>query len=73
MLTNHASDIHSLTLVPLYDTLGPEAVQFIVNQAELKVVVCSGDKVKPVRSLFTSFVGNLYLFISCSCLIQPRT
>eukprot|EP01125_Pyxidicula_operculata_P021873 TRINITY_DN8715_c0_g1_i1.p1 TRINITY_DN8715_c0_g1~~TRINITY_DN8715_c0_g1_i1.p1 ORF type:complete len:660 (-),score=187.43 TRINITY_DN8715_c0_g1_i1:10-1989(-) len=37
---------YSLCVVPLYDTLGPDACAFIVNQAELKVVLCSGDKVK---------------------------
>jgi len=46
MLTHHGADAHSLCLVPLYDTLGPDVVQFIVNQASLKVVFSSGDKVK---------------------------
>jgi len=53
MITHHAADAHSLCLVPLYDTLGPEAVQFIINQADLRVVCCSGDKVKGVRKMLS--------------------
>ncbi|XP_053548716.1 long-chain-fatty-acid--CoA ligase 5 [Bombina bombina] len=31
---------YSMVIVPLYDTLGPEAIVFIVNRAELSVVIC---------------------------------
>jgi long-chain acyl-CoA synthetase len=37
--------LSSGTSVCLYDTLGAEATQFIVEQTSLKTVVCSGDKV----------------------------
>ena len=30
--------------VPLYDTLGPEAIEYIVNQTEMKVIICTSDK-----------------------------
>lgn len=33
---------YSLVTIPLYDTLGSEAVAFIAGQAELQVVVCDG-------------------------------
>lgn len=49
MITAHGADAHAFCLVPLYDTLGPDVVQFIVKQAELKLVFASGDKVKNVR------------------------
>eukprot|EP00742_Colponemidia_sp_Colp-10_P000272 GILJ01000306.1.p1 GENE.GILJ01000306.1~~GILJ01000306.1.p1 ORF type:complete len:692 (-),score=129.63 GILJ01000306.1:157-2187(-) len=39
-----ACNMQSIISVPLYDTLGPDAVQFIVNQAELETVCCSADK-----------------------------
>lgn len=32
---------YSMTSVPLYDTLGPEAVTYICGHAELTVVACS--------------------------------
>lgn len=35
---------HSLVLVPLYDTLGPDACAFIVNQTEAHLVVVEDDK-----------------------------
>ncbi|KAM4636503.1 long-chain-fatty-acid--CoA ligase 5 [Discoglossus pictus] len=31
---------YSMVVVPLYDTLGPEAIVFIVNRAELSLVIC---------------------------------
>ncbi|XP_063818636.1 long-chain-fatty-acid--CoA ligase 5 isoform X2 [Pseudophryne corroboree] len=31
---------YSMVVVPLYDTLGPEAIVFIVNRADLSVVIC---------------------------------
>jgi len=46
LLTEHAANAFSLCIVPLYDTLGPDVCSFIVNQAELSVVICSGDKVE---------------------------
>lgn len=47
-ITEQGSNAFSLCVVPLYETLGPDAVAFIVNQAELHTVVCSGDKVEKV-------------------------
>jgi long-subunit acyl-CoA synthetase (AMP-forming) len=37
-----------MVVVSLYDTLGPDAVSFILNQAEIPLVVCSKDKVSKV-------------------------
>lgn len=34
-----------LTLVPLYDTLGPSTVEFIVGQTNLTCIACEGKKV----------------------------
>lgn len=33
----------NLVSVALYDTLGPEAVEYIVGHAEISVIVCSGN------------------------------
>lgn len=35
---------YSLVLVPLYDTLGPDACAFIINQTESTIVVVEDDK-----------------------------
>lgn len=32
---------YSMVTVPLYDTLGPDAVRYISNHAELRAVTCS--------------------------------
>ncbi|XP_072395967.1 long-chain-fatty-acid--CoA ligase 5 isoform X3 [Diabrotica undecimpunctata] len=43
ILTEQAVYCYSMVLVPLYDTLGPEACAFIVKQAEITTVVCDDD------------------------------
>lgn len=49
ILTEHACYHISSIIVPLYDTLGTEACTFIVNEAEIKTVVC--DKEEKVKAL----------------------
>ncbi|XP_070544935.1 long-chain-fatty-acid--CoA ligase 1-like [Ptychodera flava] len=39
-LTEQACMMYSMVLVPLYDTLGPDACSFIIGQAEIANVVC---------------------------------
>lgn len=34
---------HSMVVVPLYDTLGPNAVTFILNEADIEVVICDTE------------------------------
>lgn len=34
---------HSMTIVPLYDTLGPNAVTFIINQAEIELAIVDNE------------------------------
>lgn len=40
-LLDAAAHAYSMVSVPLYDTLGPDAVEFISNHAELSAVGCS--------------------------------
>ncbi|TMW67698.1 hypothetical protein Poli38472_011318 [Pythium oligandrum] len=47
----HACDRMAYVLVPLYDTLGPEAVPYIVNQTELTTLLCAGELLTKVLSL----------------------
>ncbi|XP_054711219.1 long-chain-fatty-acid--CoA ligase 1-like [Uloborus diversus] len=49
ILTEQACYNQSAVIVPLYDTLGPNACSFIINQAEIGIVVC--DKEEKVKSL----------------------
>lgn len=41
VLLDAAAHSYSMVSVPLYDTLGPDAVEFICNHAELAAVGCS--------------------------------
>ncbi|KAG6621249.1 Long chain acyl-CoA synthetase 7, peroxisomal [Phytophthora cinnamomi] len=43
-LVAHACDRMAYVLVPLYDTLGPDAVPFIANHTELRVLFCGLDQ-----------------------------
>ena len=43
MLVDAAIAAYSMISVPLYDTLGPEAVTYVCGHAELTVVACSID------------------------------
>lgn len=46
IMAMEACNAHSLICVPLYDTLGPGAVNFIIDHAELEVVFVQDKKVK---------------------------
>lgn len=40
IIIDHACAAYSYVSVPLYDTLGPDAVQFIVNHATVEAIFC---------------------------------
>lgn len=44
MLSEYASFRQNLTTVPLYDTLGDEAIIHICNQTEMTIVIASNDR-----------------------------
>ncbi|XP_076067495.1 long-chain-fatty-acid--CoA ligase 5 [Oratosquilla oratoria] len=43
ILTEQGLYCQSMVIVPLYDTLGPEACNFIINQAAITTVVCQDN------------------------------
>lgn len=47
-LTSHACDRQAYTLVPLYDTLGPDAIPYILNHTELNTLVFAAEQYKVV-------------------------
>ncbi|KAM1132906.1 hypothetical protein EV1_046899 [Malus domestica] len=51
IMAMEACNAHSLICVPLYDTLGPGAVNFIIDHAELDVVFVQDKKVKELLKL----------------------
>uniref|UniRef100_H2ZDV1 Long-chain-fatty-acid--CoA ligase n=1 Tax=Ciona savignyi TaxID=51511 RepID=H2ZDV1_CIOSA len=48
-LTEQACNSYSMVVVPLYDTLGPQSIQHIMTQCDLKIVVV--DKNAKVKNL----------------------
>uniref|UniRef100_A0A8C5PZB9 Long-chain-fatty-acid--CoA ligase n=1 Tax=Leptobrachium leishanense TaxID=445787 RepID=A0A8C5PZB9_9ANUR len=47
VIVEQACYTYSMVVVPLYDTLGSEAIVFIVNRADLSVVICdNADKAR---------------------------
>lgn len=44
ILTEQACYTYSMIVVPLNDTLGSDACGFIIQQAELALIVCEDDK-----------------------------
>ncbi|NXH88360.1 ACSL5 ligase, partial [Edolisoma coerulescens] len=40
IISEYACYTYSMVAVPLYDTLGPEAIIYIVNKADISVVIC---------------------------------
>ena len=45
-LVNIANILHSVITVGLYDTLGAESTNFIINQCQLTTIICSGDYIQ---------------------------
>lgn len=45
VVTEQSCNSYSRVIVPLYDTLGPDAVSYILNLAEISVAVCHDSKV----------------------------
>lgn len=46
LVADFAAMISGITNVTLYDTLGKDSIDYILDQCQIKTVVCSGDKVK---------------------------
>ncbi|PSN48363.1 Long-chain-fatty-acid--CoA ligase 6 [Blattella germanica] len=43
ILTEQGAYCYSMVIVPLYDTLGPDACAYIIKQAAIQVVICEDD------------------------------
>jgi long-chain acyl-CoA synthetase len=52
-MINIANVKTSTTTVAFYDTLGPSAVEFVINQTHLSTISCSGNYVSGLLKLKT--------------------
>ncbi|KQJ92332.1 long chain acyl-CoA synthetase 6, peroxisomal isoform X2 [Brachypodium distachyon] len=53
IIIDHACAAYSYVSVPLYDTLGPDAVQFIVNHATVEAIFCVPQTLSSLLSFIT--------------------
>ncbi|VFQ69099.1 unnamed protein product [Cuscuta campestris] len=55
LIVDHACSAYSYISVPLYDTLGPDAVKFIANHAGIEAIFCVPDTMNTGRSNIQPF------------------
>ncbi|XP_024021346.1 long chain acyl-CoA synthetase 2 isoform X2 [Morus notabilis] len=55
---------HAITYVPLYDTLGPDAVEFIINHAEVSIAFVQENKIPSIISCLPNCTANLKTIVS---------
>ncbi|CAI9304493.1 unnamed protein product [Lactuca saligna] len=55
MVADHACSAYSYVSVPLYDTLGPDAVKYIINHADVQAVFC----VPNTLNILLSFLSEI--------------
>ncbi|GFP84010.1 long chain acyl-coa synthetase 7 peroxisomal [Phtheirospermum japonicum] len=55
LVVDHACSAYSFVTVPLYDTLGPEAVKYIVNHAAVRALFC----VPQTLSILMTFLSEI--------------
>ncbi|CAI0551286.1 unnamed protein product [Linum tenue] len=48
LIVDHACAAYSYISVPLYDTLGPDAVKFVVNHADVQAIFCTPETLNTV-------------------------
>ncbi|KFV78119.1 Long-chain-fatty-acid--CoA ligase 5 [Struthio camelus australis] len=53
IISEYACYTYSLVAVPLYDTLGPDAIVYIVNKADISTVIC--DKPEKAQILLDNY------------------
>ena len=54
LIAEQAAFCHSLVTVPLYETLGPDAAQYVLVHGECRACVCTLDKVGTLTALIAA-------------------
>ncbi|CAA7024703.1 unnamed protein product [Microthlaspi erraticum] len=62
MVVDHACAAYSFISVPLYDTLGPDAVKFAVNHATIQAIFCVPETLNTLLS-FLSEIPSIRLVV----------
>ncbi|KDP23513.1 hypothetical protein JCGZ_23346 [Jatropha curcas] len=53
MIVDHACAAYSFISVPLYDTLGPDAVKYVVNHADVQAIFCVPETLNTLLSFLS--------------------
>lgn len=68
--THFANMYYSVTTIGFFDAMGPQSVDFILNQTELTTIYCSGEYVKKLLAMkkdgLAKHIVNLVSFDSIS-------
>ncbi|KAL3538104.1 hypothetical protein ACH5RR_001470 [Cinchona calisaya] len=62
LIVDHACSAYSYISVPLYDTLGPDAVKYIVNHADIQAIFCMPSTLNTLLS-FLSEISSVRLIV----------
>jgi len=62
MLLEYANFLYNNTMIPLYDTLGPETIPYVLNQSQIETIFCSSLSVPTLLSV--ADLGNLKNVVS---------
>ncbi|KAL2229887.1 long chain acyl-CoA synthetase 6, peroxisomal isoform X1 [Sesamum indicum] len=62
LVVDHACSAYSFISVPLYDTLGPDAVKYIVNHAAVQAIFCAPETLK-ILLRFLSEIPSVHLIV----------
>lgn len=62
MIVDHACSAYAYISVPLYDTLGPDAVKYIANHAVVQVIFCVPETLNSILS-FLSDIPTVRLIV----------
>ncbi|XP_004498184.1 probable CoA ligase CCL6 [Cicer arietinum] len=64
VIAMEACNSSAVTYVPLYDTLGPNAVEFIINHAEVSIAFVQENKIPSILSCLDQCSSNLKTIVS---------
>lgn len=62
LIVDHACTAYSYISVPLYDTLGPDAVKYVVNHADVQAIFCVPETLNTLLS-FISEIPSVRLIV----------
>ncbi|KAL6963920.1 eukaryotic long-chain fatty acid CoA synthetase (LC-FACS) [Sarracenia purpurea var. burkii] len=64
IISMEACNCHAITYVPLYDTLGANAVEFIINHAEVSIAFVQENKISAVLACLPRCSAHLKTIVS---------